>query len=257
MRKLPLAVALAVLGAALPSRAEDRAEDEKKKLEAEARELAGRLASKDAEVLYEAIKEAARNQHALLTDPLIKLLRDKRPEIRLAAVAALGTRFDPTARRKAAKALAARLRRLSRKERDADELMKSIESLRDLAQPVSIKALLSDIDRNTDGKIVRARVMAVANVPHADAVDALIAFAAKSRRMANRGRVVRDALVYATGERVRGDVDAWRSWWKENRKNFDFQAVKARREEAEQKAAARKQNRKSRRKKKQGDDGSS
>ena len=243
MRRLSIALALAVLAA--PVRSEDRTkDDDEARLAAEAKELAGRLASKDPDVVYEAIKEAAQNQHALLTDPLVKLIKNPRPELRGTAIEALGTRFDPTARKKAAKALAARLGRLSKKEEDADELMKSITALHDLAQKVSIKALLSDIDRNTDGKVARARMMAVANVPDAEAIDSLIKFAGKSRRMANRGKVVRDALIYATGERIKGDVDMWRSWWKENKRNFDFQAAQKKREEAKLKSASKKKNRK-------------
>jgi len=258
MRRLSIALALAVLAA--PVRSDDRAnKDAEAKLAAEAKELAGRLASKDPDVVYEAIKEAAQNQHALLTDPLVKLLKSPRPELRGTAIEALGTRFDPTARKKAAKALAARLGKLSRKEKDADELMKSITALHDLAQTVSIKPLLSDIDKDTNGKVVRARVMAVANVPDAEAIDSLIKFAAKSRRMAKRGKVVRDALVYATGERIKGNVDAWRSWWKEHKKNFDFQAAQKKREEAKQKAASRKKNKNRNKKgggrKKKGDEG--
>jgi HEAT repeat protein len=247
MRRLSIALALAVLAAA--SWSEDRAKDTEAKLTAEAKELAGRLASKDPDVVYEAIKEAAQNQHALLTDPLVKLLKSPRPELRGTAIEALGTRFDASARKKAAKALSARLGKLSKKEEDANELMKSITALHDLAQTVSIKPLLSDIDRNTDGRIARARVMAVANIPDAEAIDSLIKFAGKSRRMANRGKVVRDALIYATGERIKGDVDAWRSWWKENKRTFDFQAAQKKREEAKQKSLAAKNKKKNRNKK--------
>ena len=240
MRRLSIALALAVLAA--PVRSEDPEKDTEARLAAEAKEIAGRLASKDPDVVYEAIKEAAQNQHAHLTNPLVKLLKSPWPELRGTAIEALGTRFDRSARKKAAKALAARLSRLSRKEEDADELMKSITALHDLAQTVSIKALLSDIDRDTDGKVARARVMAVANVPDAEAIDSLIKFAAKSRRGRNHGKVVRDALFYATGERIKGDVDAWRRWWKENKKDFDFQAAQKKREETKQKATSRKRN---------------
>jgi hypothetical protein len=95
--------------------------------------------------------------------------------------------------------------------------------------------------------------MAVANVPAPEAIDRLIRFAASGgRRYRTQKALAREALIYATGEKVRGDVDAWRSWWNEHRKTFDFQAAAERRERDRQAAKDKTKKRKNRKKKDEG-----
>ena len=114
--------------------------------------------------------------------------------------------------------------------------------------------MLDNLTKETDREIASARLMAVSNVCSAEAVDGLISFAAKGRGMNRLKDLARKALKDATGADVRGGADEWRAWWKENKKDFDFEAVRAAREEAAAKRKAKeekKRQRKEKREKKQ------
>ena len=94
----------------------------------EAALVAKRLASKDFDTRIEAVREAAQIQHSSLTSPLIKLLRCKEVAVRLAVVEALGLRRDTSEKKRAAKALSARLKPLQDNPDRQDELSKIVES---------------------------------------------------------------------------------------------------------------------------------
>ena len=101
---------------------------------------------------------------------------------------------------------------------DREELLRVIDALRLLQQPASIKPLLDDIDLHMEFDEVEARMYAVANVPHAEAIERLIQFLAKGRRGGSDMKKQRDAaqkaLQYATGQRFGHDPDRWRAWWR-------------------------------------------
>jgi hypothetical protein len=82
--------------------------------------------------------------------------------------------------------------------------------------------------------------MAVANVPSPKAIEGLIAYMARRHRDGTgiRGQLVK-ALTYATGVKGANDDDAWRSWWKDAKGTFDFQAAAAERERARAEKAAK------------------
>jgi len=227
MRAIPLFLLIFALPAL--------AGEEEARLKAQATELAGRIRSKDHDDRIAAIRESASVHHPAVVGPLTKCLKDKDIVVRFEAIAALGLRDDPKDRKKAAQALAQRIKPLDGNEAARDELLKVVTALHDLAETVSIKPLLSDMKENyKDREMMRARLLAVGNVPHADAIDAIIKFAAAGGRGHKRHRdAARAAIVYATGERNKGDVDAWRSWWKDNKRTFDFEAA------AEKRAAER------------------
>jgi len=242
-------IALAAIALSLflhPATAEDRIEAE---LKASAKALVEQLASKEPGVREEALKAAATNQHALLTTPLIKLSKDKDFATRIAALNALGTREHASERKKAAKAVAARLGRLSAKPETRTELMQAIDALHNLAHPISIKPLLDNLSKETDRGIATARLMAVSNVCSAEAVEGLINFAAKGRRMNRLKDVTRKALKGATGANVAGGADEWRAWWKKNKRDFDFEAVRVAREEAAAKRKAKEDKKRERKEK--------
>ena len=198
---------------------------------------------KDLEIRLKAAEEAQVLQHESLTSPLVKLLADKERAVREAAIEALALRSEAKARRKAADALADRLARVAKHPADRPELLQSIAALKRLAQPSSIKALLDGIEVEMDLEEVEARIFAVAEVPHKEAVEALIDFLALGRRggRAKHRELANKALRYATGStpgeenRTAGhDADRWRAWWRENEKTFDFEAIaNARAEEAD------------------------
>jgi hypothetical protein len=84
------------------------------------------------------------------------------------------------------------------------------------------------------GEYVHERLRAVANVPSADAIEALIAYGSRGRRGSHARAQTARALQYATGVKIGGDPDKWRDWWRENKDSFDFEAAFAARRGKEQ-----------------------
>lgn len=204
--------------------------------------LAEQMRAKDPEQRLAAAQAARENACASLTTPLVRLLADKSPGIRIAAVEALGARMDKAGRKKAAATLAGRVSRLEKQAEDRVELLATLEAVRALAQPGPIKGLIGGIKTDSDIEVVEARLMAVAAVPAKEAIDRLIQFLAKGRRgqLGPQRRAAVQALEYATGMSRKGlghDPDRWRAWWRETEDTFDFEAVAAARAEAAGEAA--------------------
>lgn len=219
----------------------------------EAAALARRLASKDVDVQTEAVREAAQNQHSSLTSPLIKLLKSREDVVRLAAIEALGLRKETSEKKRASKALCARIKPLEDKPERGDELQKIVEALHDLAQTNAIRPLM-DIPVNSDAELARARLHAAANIPSKEVIDRLLQYASSGRRNRNaRWKHAGAAIRYATQEQVKGGVREWRQWWKDNKAKFDVDhAANLRAEQRlkEQEQNARRAERKKKRKKK-------
>ena len=241
-----IAASLALILAAPSAFADDEARPVDPK--AQAAELIAAFKSDSPELRVKAVQAAKDNQHSSLTSPLVKMLSDKEWGVREAAMEALAAREDKAAKKKASSSIASRLRRLSKDPDATDELLQAIDALGTLAQPAAVKPLLDDITLETDIQIVRARFMAVAEIPDKKAIEGLIDFLAKGRRggAGPQRDAARKALQYATGadapreHRQSGkDADRWRAWWRENEKHFDFEAVKAARAQAEAEAAAK------------------
>jgi HEAT repeat protein len=201
-----------------------------------ARILAGLKAEEDATRLA-ATEEATGVEAEELLAPLLRLLKDENRLVRQAAAKALGARASGEGSKKAAKSLAERLKPLSREPEDQEELLVVVQALHDLAQPSSVKALLDDLELETDEDVVEARGSAAANAPCREAVEGLIDLMSRHHRR-GRSAPYAKALAYATGEKLGGDPDRWRAWWREHADSFDFEAAaaaraKARAEEAE------------------------
>jgi len=195
--------------------------------------LVDAMKSKDKPARLEAAQQAKDVQDEKLVAPLAALLDDDDVSVRHAAIEALGRRTAPETQKKASAALAAHVPKLAKKA-DADseaELIATVQALGALAQPSALDALTSDIEVGTSPDVVKARLMAVANIPTADAIDALIQFLSKQGRGKNgpQREACRAALMDATGEKLGNDPDAWRAWWKDAKKTFDFAAAAQRR----------------------------
>lgn len=186
--------------------------------------------------------------------PLVKLLKDEHTEVRSLAVAALGARREPEQQKKAAEALASRLKSLADKPEFGVERTQIAHALHDLAQPVSVEALLADIEAGMGLDEVEARCRAVGNVASPKAIEALIGLMQKGRRDGSGWRACcAKALEYATGERMGNDPDQWRAWWKDHEKTFDFElAADRRRREAEAKAEKEQQRQKAKERREKG-----
>ncbi len=224
-------------------------------------ELVEALKSKSPDELTTAANEAAKVPDHELLRPLTKLLSNKDRAVRIAAVDALKTRQEKADRKKAASSLGAHLNKRTKLE-DLPERLAVIYALHDLAEPGSMKALLDGIDRNMEAGEVSARLKAVANVPSKEAIELLIKFMDSGGRRDRPGQrgAADGALRYATGAgnirkqwnriKGRGGDNAWREWWRENKKTFDPKAAAAKREEARKEAAEKEAKRLEKRKKK-------
>ncbi len=215
-----------------------------------AKDVVKDLKDRDRGVKLLAIAESSEFQDAAVTSQLVKMVKEKDPEVRMAVIEALGNRKAEAEKKRAAAALAPRLKVLTGKVLVAEEYEAVIGALRKLAQPVSIKALL-DMKVEEDPATALARLMAVAEVPRREAIDALIRFGSKGRnRGSNHQReYTARALRYATGQKWGRDMDKWRQWWRENRDTFDFEMIREERTAAEKAAAERKARQKAKRQK--------
>ena len=217
-----------------------------------AKALIERLESHDARIRYEALQEASQNQHPSLTSPLIKALKDDYTDNRKRAAQALATRADPKAQKRAATALAHRLPSLSEKEDKTEELVVIAKALGDLGQKSSVKPLLKGLDPKTPRAEAEARLKAVAEIPHAEAIERLMQYGSKGRRGNTHANLVVAALRHATGQKFGKDPDTWRAWWRENRATFDFEAVARERDEKLDREQEKADRKKGRRKNKDG-----
>ena len=207
-------------------------------------EIAKALGSKDVDAKMEAAKTAAGNQSSKLTTPLVKLLKDKDAGVRLAAIEALRVREAETEKKKAARALGARIKPLESKEEDRDEVLKIVAALHDLAQPVALKPLL-DMRSDTERDMARARARAAANIPSKAVIDELIKIGSSGRRGSKwRKGVATDALRYATMEQVKGGIEEWRRWWSDNKSKFNPDLAASLRAEKRSKDAEKKNRKK-------------
>jgi len=197
-------------------------------------DLAGHLASDDANVVIDACREAAASEEPALTAPLLKLLRNDNPAVRTAAIEALALRKPAEEKKKAAQALAQRVGPLAAKEETKEECLLVVNALHDLAQPIALKALLDGIGPDDDRDVAKARMHAAANAPSKDAIEELIHLGSAGRRGGAQWRVaaVIDALRYATQEKVEGGIEKWRQWWNENKKSFDVDVAANKRADA-------------------------
>ncbi|MHC4938460.1 MAG: HEAT repeat domain-containing protein [Planctomycetota bacterium] len=223
--------------------ADEKADDEA------AKSIVAQLKSKEDSIVLAGLLEAATNQSKSLTSPVIKLLKHKNPAVRQSAIEVLGGRRNPSAQKKAAQSLCYRLKPLSAKEEQQAELLVVIQALHDLEQPLAIKPLLS-MDSGTPREVLTQCAMAVGNVPSKEAVDRLIQYGYKDRRGAGRTRdIAVKALRYATQEKVKGNIEAWRKWWSDNEKDFDPLIAAEKRAEARAAAKEKEERKKNRRKK--------
>lgn len=243
---LSLAVALVSLTAVPTVVAEEDPATDVQRLSAE--QIVELLRSKEIARRVEGAEAAADSQEEAVEKALIDALSDDDARVRSAAIHSLGARAGAKSKRTAAKALVRRLSKL-RKAGEVHEELDVIEALERLAQVESIDALLDDIDLETPSEVVEARMMAVANVPHRDAIDGLIEFLQKGRRRGRDGQPkhAAKALQAATGERFGSDPDRWREWWKGAKDSFDFVAAAERREEQREREAKREERREKRR----------
>jgi hypothetical protein len=204
------------------------------------------MKSKERSARLAAAEQARNVQDDKLLAPLVTLLDDEDLTVRRSAIEALGARTSAEARKKAAAALGSHLAKSAKKPELEIEVIAAAHAVGVLAQPSSLEALLADIGVDTSPDVVRARLSAVANLPCAEAVDALIQVLAKQGRGRGgpQGQACRQALKDATGEDFGNEADRWRAWWRDARKTFDFEAAARRRADDQAKREAGEKRRK-------------
>ena len=110
--------------------------------------------------------------------------------------------------------------------------MKILAVLHDLAQPTTLKPLLDGIVIEIDLDELAGRLKAVAAIPTPEAIEEIIQFGSRGRHGLDRWRrLSTEAFNYATGAGLGTDPDAWRAWWKDHQKGFDFKAAALRRKD--------------------------
>jgi hypothetical protein len=193
------------------------------------------MKASDVEARKAAVREAKTEQHARVTSALAKALSDDDAEVRAAALEGLVARTEAAGKKAAATAIAARVKSDAGKAALHDEVLKRIQALHDLAQPVALATLSDRLGVDDPPDEIAARLRAIANVPTKEAIEEIIDFRAAGGRLGGRQehgyrrRYAREAFRYATGVDVGPDPDAMRKWWKDNQKDFDFQFAAARR----------------------------
>jgi hypothetical protein len=195
--------------------------------------LVERMGSADAETKKKAFGDALDVQHALVTAALVKSLNDPDQATRTAAIAGLAARNDEAGKKAADAGLSSRLERIVKKAELASERLALISALGHLAQPSALKALTAETGFDVPDDELRARLLAVANLPCKEAVEAIIKFALTSGRAGDgqdeRRRTAAAAFSSATGQDMGHDAIKMKNWWKEHEKDFDFKAAAERR----------------------------
>lgn len=193
------------------------------------------LSARDLDVRLAAARAARTIQDSRLVSPLAHLLTDDDRSVREAALAALVAREGAKDRRQAARLIGALLKPLPREPADADVAREAflVPALHDLAQEATIETLLA-VHPEAPIAEIRPRLLAVANVPSPKAVDSLIGFWDRFRNRHGHATACRLALRSATGMDLRGDVDAWRAWWRGARATFDPKAAAEKRRAVEE-----------------------
>ncbi len=216
-----------------------------------------KLASKEVNIRLEGAREAATVQEKEVTAALIKALTDKHQAVRELVAESLALRTGKTDRKKAAIAMGKRIPALTKKKESKPECLKLVEAMHDLADPAGLKPLLANIKTTSDQEISEARLQAAANIPSKKVIDELLKFLKAGKRANWRHGASQRALRYATQENVKGGVDGWLAWWRENEKTFnpivaaDKRLAKANDRKEKQ---ARKDKNRERRKRKKKDD---
>jgi HEAT repeat protein len=210
--------------------------------------LLERLRAKDVVVRAAAARDAKDCEDPRVTAALAHALSDSDGEVRKTAARVLGTRTDDAEKKSAARALSNRLPRLDASPDLAVEQEIVVDALHDLAQPLALKVLVDGLDLDdADLRPTERRLRAIANLPTKDAVAALIGVLAREGRGGGAWRrAVRGALVYATGEKLGNDPDAWRAWWRKHEDTFDVAAAAARRAKERLEADEREERRRAR-----------
>jgi len=155
-----------------------------------------------------------------------RALKDKRPEVRSAAISSFFRLDHPDA-------LAA-LHKLARDRKwmkDPDTAAATLRAIGNHGHPSSIKILTRGHDQTSQHGPMRARVFGLGNIRDKDSVDALIELMnlgarngnpRAKRRYAYLDGDFRLSLIVLTGVDQGTNPELWARWWRKNKKGFDM-----------------------------------
>ena len=146
---------------------------------------------------------------------LLKLVKERDPELRTRAVEAVG-RVDTEETRGA-------LRTLVSKEKDLRVRLAALDSLAELKDEATVELCITELLRSSEWRIRAAAMDALVAIPRKNAVPALIQSVA-----GEVGRLVDDAersLLTLTGRTFNGDANLWKDWWQKNKETFEIGAA--------------------------------
>jgi hypothetical protein len=244
---LPWVAAAGLLATTARAAASDEAAEQ---VPAEVQAALEGLASEDREVRQAAAEAACTLSHPALLPALTKALKDEYRTVREPVIRALGARQPQDERRKASRLLETRLKELDKRPETKEELLAVVQALHDLAQASALDALLEGIETTSEQDVAEARLHAVGNVPHKEAVERLLAYAARGRRGESHRGAALKALEYATNVKL-GSLDAWQRWWADHKRTFDPEVAAGVRAQARAAAQAKQQERDERRAKRE------
>ncbi len=176
-----------------------------------------------AEDRAEVIAAAGRVDDARVSDAVAAFLRDPEPAVRLAAVRAL--RYV-----KNAKALDHLVQAAGEKEVRKDDalLAEVLYALGQHGDKKGLPALIEDVWSEMEGKVVQARLAAIAHVRDKASVEALLKLldqgVGRGGRRKDHAKPVFRALHLLTGQEIEDDIQAWKSWWRDKGDAFKVPA---------------------------------
>ncbi len=169
------------------------------------------------------IAEISNTDHDLVSAIIARRgLKDRSPEVRVAAAESLGVMARPNV-------VPALIAAMKKTEKEIDVYLRVIEALGEIGDPRAVGILSKDWwNQRIDAYAVaaaKAKIHALGNIRDVAAVDALIDtfFVMKKESIDKIQTDLIVALMKLTRQDFRHDRRAWKDWWKKNRNKHRFE----------------------------------
>jgi len=189
-------------------------------------DLAAAYADGQVVTLANALERASLVPDRKVVKAVSRALKDKRPEVRSAAISAFFQLDHPDAL-----AVLHKLARDRKWMKDPDTAAAILRAVGNHADPSSIKVLTRGHDQTPQHGPMRARVFGLGNIRDKDSVDALIELMSlggrngnprAKRRYAYLDGDFRLSLIVLTGVDQGTSPELWARWWRKNKKGFEL-----------------------------------
>ena len=178
-----------------------------------------------------ALERASQVPDKKVVKAVSRALKDKRPEVRSAALSSYFYLDHPDA--------LATLHKLAKDRKwmkDRDTAAATLRAIGHHGDPSSLKVLTKGHDQTPDHAPMRARVFGLGNIRDKGSVDALIELMSlgarngnprANRRYAYLDKDFRLSLILLTGVDQGTNPELWAKWWRKNKKDFQMSAKPA------------------------------